>query len=73
MFFIRRSGSVKVDLELSFTQSVTVDKVVETLKNVANQSDFGGCYVDPKSIGETGKAVRATGVPTSATTGTHSQ
>ena len=50
-----------------------MDQVVETLKNVASQSDFGGCNVDPKSIGETGKAVSATGAPTSATTGTHSQ
>ena len=77
LFFIRSCGSVIVDLELSFTQSVTVDQVVETLKNAASQSGFGGFNVDPESIRETGEAVSTTGAPTSApasaTTGTHSQ
>ena len=77
LFFIRSCGSVIVDLELSFTQSVTVDQVVETLKNSASQGHFGGFNVDPESIRETGKAVSTTSAPTSAqtsaTTGTHSQ
>ena len=68
LFFIRSCGSVIVDLELSFTQSVTVDQVVETLKNAASHSDFCGFNVAPESIRETGKAVSTTGTPTSATT-----
>lgn len=65
LIFIRSCGSVIVDLELSFTQSVTVDQVVKTLKDAANKNDFGDFKVDPESIGETGKAV--------SPTGTHSQ
>lgn len=56
-----RCGSVIVDLELSFTQSVTVDQVVKTLKEAARRDDFGDFKVDPESIGETGKALSPTG------------
>ena len=38
-----------------------MDQVVETLKNAARESDFGGFNVDPESIRETGKAVSTTG------------
>ena len=48
--FVFRCGSIVVDFEMKFNQSVVVSEVLNVLKTAAKEENFGGFKVDPNSI-----------------------